>query len=172
MPPAHPFHASRYELRSGGVTGAPVHLRPLSAEIATDMSRALARIDPWARYPYPPDALATYFASGEPHAPRFGVEVGDTVAGVVGLRLELLRGPYLQFLGILPAYQRLGLGSMILDWMEREAGEAARNLWVCAADFNGGALRFYERHGFKRVATLDGLVQDGRDEILLRKRLK
>ncbi len=129
-------------------------------------------MEPWSRYPFSPEALATYFAGGEPHAPRFAVEVGGETAGAIGLRLELLRGPYLQFLGILPAYQRLGLGSLLLQWMEREAGSSARNLWVCAADFNADAQRFYERHGFTRVALLDDLVQDGRDEVLLRKRLK
>jgi ribosomal protein S18 acetylase RimI-like enzyme len=42
---------------------------------------------------------------------------------------------------------------------------------VAASDFNSGALRFYERHGFVRVAALEGLVAEGRSEILLRKRL-
>ena len=41
----------------------------------------------------------------------------------------------------------------------------------CASSFNSNALRFYARHGFERAATLDGLVQDGIDEVLLRKRL-
>ncbi len=51
----------------------------------------------------------------------------------------------------------------------RAAGD--RNLWVCASDFNAAGIMFYERHGFSRVADLDGLVRDGRTEVLLRKRL-
>ena len=156
----------------GANTPIRISLAPIPPETAAHLGRAFAAMEPWSRYPFTPEALTTYFAGGEPHAPRFVVEVNGETAGAIGLRLELLRGPYLQFLGILPAYQRLGLGRLLLDWMEQEAGPATRNLWVCAADFNVDALRFYERHGFKRTAVLDGLVQDGFDEVLLRKRLK
>ena len=52
---------------------------------------------------------------------------------------------------------------------DRGLKHRSRNLWVCASSFNARALRFYERHGFARAATLPGLVADGYDEILLRK---
>ena len=169
---ALPFRAESYEIRSTGPNRPAVRLRPVPSDMALDLGLAFATIDPWASYPYPAETLAAYFAGSEPHAPRFAIEVGGTIAGVVGLRLELLRGPYLQFLGIVPEFQSHGVGGAVLSWMEREAGPSARNLWVCAANFNADALRFYERFGFRRVALLDGLVQDDRDEILLRKRLK
>lgn len=94
------------------------------------------------------------------------------IIGALGLRLDWLRGPYVQFLAVLPANQTRGIGALILAWVERQAlARAERNLWVAASDFNTGALRFYERHGFSRVADLDGLVREGRKEILLRKRI-
>ena len=37
--------------------------------------------------------------------------------------------------------------------------------------FNVDAHRFYRAHGFERVATLEGLLRDGDDELLMRKRL-
>jgi ribosomal protein S18 acetylase RimI-like enzyme len=57
-----------------------------------------------------------------------------------------------------------------MAWFE-SAGlkHGSRNLWVCASSFNARALRFYERQGFTRAATLPGLVANGYDEILLRK---
>lgn len=147
-------------------------LAPLPAAEASRLGAAFAMMDPWARYPYPAQGLATYFATAEPGAPRLALMAGDRVAGVVGLRINWLRGPYLQFLGILPEFQRHGAGGLVLGWLEHEAHTAGeRNLWVCASDFNASGIRFYQRHGFRRVADFEGLVRDGLTEVLLRKRL-
>lgn len=86
--------------------------------------------------------------------------------------LNWLRGPYIQFLGFIPEHQGHGLGTRVLEKLECDArAEGARNLWVAASAFNANALRFYLRHGFERAAVLDGLIQDGIEEVLLRKRL-
>jgi ribosomal protein S18 acetylase RimI-like enzyme len=164
-----PFSADSYTL---GTRAHAICLRTVNHIEAADMGRAFAAMEPWSRYPFPPEALTAYFATSEPHAPRFVIEAGGDVAGAIGIRTELLRGPYLQFLGLLPAFQGRGIGVAILDWIEVEAGPSTRNFWVCASVSNEAAIRFYERHGFQRVAVLDGLVQDGFDELLLRKRLK
>src|SRR4029078_5233315 len=87
--------------------------------------------------------------------------VDDELAGAIGVRRSWLRGPYLQFLGILPVFQRRGIGRVALDWFEGEARAAqAQNLWVAASDFNTRALAFYERSGFRRVAKLADFVFD------------
>lgn len=167
-----PFGLERHDLGCAGRDKAAIAVAPLAAEDADRLGTVFAAMDPWASYPYPASGLAAYFAKSEPSAPRFAILCVDELAGVAGLRLDWLRGPYIQFLGILAPHQGTGLGAAVLDWIEREArASGARNLWVAASDFNGGALRFYERSGFARVAVLDGLVRDGRDEILLRKRL-
>ena len=86
------------------------------------------------------------------------------------MRLNWLRGPHVQFLGILPAFQGGGIGALLLAWIEGQAlGE--RNLWLTVSDFNREARAFYERHGFAVVAPLPGLVRDDRVELLMRKRL-
>lgn len=152
--------------------GAVLTAEPLDAAAAPALGEAFAVIDPWAAYPYPAAALARYLASGTPEAPIFALATEGRAAGALGLRLEWLRGPYIQFLGLLPETQGRGIGRQAMAWVEREARRAgARNLWVAASDFNAGALRFYERHGFSRIADLDGLVRDERTEVLLRKRL-
>jgi GNAT superfamily N-acetyltransferase len=165
------FLAERYELGCCG-SGEQLSLGRLEPGEAEALGAAFAAIDPWASYPYPAAALAAYFANDEPGAPRFSLRAGAGLAGAVGLRIDWLRGPYLQFLGMLPGRQGRGLGKAVLHWIESEARAAAqRNLWVLASDFNAGALRFYEREGFARIAALDALVAEGRAEILLRKRL-
>jgi diamine N-acetyltransferase len=170
---APPFLAERYELEARGQLGERLIMARMLPHEAEALGPALAAIDPWATYPsYPASALSAYLGKDEPGAPRYSLHTGDALAGAVGLRLDWLRGPYLQLLGLLPGYQGCGFGAAVLAWIEREARVAKqRNLWVVASDFNSGALRFYERCGFTRVAALEALVADGCDEILLRKRL-
>lgn len=147
-------------------------LRPLSRDEAQSLGAAFAAMPPWSAYPFSADALAAYLARSEPHAPRRAITCGGEIAGAVGWRLDWLRGPYLQFLGLLSAYQGRGLGEAVLTWLEHEARTAGeRNLWVAVSDFNHGAIRFYARHGYVETARLDDLVRDGRSEILMRKRL-
>lgn len=150
--------------------GRTRRLHPLDPCLADGLGSAFAALSPWADYPYPAASLAAYLSKIEPGAPRYLITSDGATAGAVGLRLDWLRGPYLQFLGLLPAYQGRGLGAEVLSWLEREARAAGqRNVWVAASDFNAGAIRFYARHGFREVARLDDLVRDGRTEVLLRK---
>ena len=152
--------------------GLPLFLTPLRAGDAGRLGTAFAAIDPWASIPYSPAALTSYFAASEPTAPRYAIRAGETLVGALGVRMNWLRGPYIQFLGLFPVGQSQRAGSRVLGWFENEARENSQNnLWVAASDTNTGALRFYRRHGFEPVAGLDGLVSDGRTEILLRKRL-
>jgi ribosomal protein S18 acetylase RimI-like enzyme len=119
---------------------------------------------------YPADRLAAYFAKPAQGLSRYCVKVDGSEVGVVAVRSPWLKGPYLEFLALLPPAQDRGIGSRIMAWLEGTAvEEEARNLWVCASSFNERALRFYARHGFEPVATLPGLVADGYEEILLRK---
>ncbi len=157
----------------GGKPGAPsLVLTGVNADFADKLGRSFAAIDPWARYPYPANALTNYFEGNEANAPRYAVYSDGILAGALGLRHNWLRGPYIQFLGLLPGYQRSGTGWRLLNWCEQEAHSSfARNLWVAASDFNTDAIRFYERFGFVRAAELDGLVRDDRAEVLFRKRL-
>lgn len=147
-------------------------LAALNQAQAEWLGAVFASMDPWLRHGYRASALANYLAKDEAHVRRLGIFAGEVLVGAVGLRLDWMRGPYLQFLGLVPEQQGRGLGQGVLTWLEREARRGGeRNLWVAASDFNNGALRLYERNGFVRVALLNDLVSEGRSEILLRKRL-
>jgi len=152
--------------------GTLLTIEPLQAADGQRLGIVFAGIDPWAAYGYPAAALSSFLSAAEPGATRFALQLGDDLAGAAVIRPGWLRGPYLQFLAIVPAHQGRGLGSALLAWMEREARAAKeRNLWVAASEINSGALRLYERHGFEQTVKLDDLAWDGRAEILMRKRL-
>lgn len=158
--------------------GRSLALAEIVAPIAVPELIALAErivtMEPWRRYDsYTAEGLAGYLGNVEPHAPRFLIRENDDVVGAFGVRRGWLRGPYLQFLAVLPEGQRRGIGSAVLDWLEAEArASGERNLLVLTSAFNVPALAFYERHGFTRVGPLPDLVADGITEILLHKRLR
>jgi diamine N-acetyltransferase len=134
------------------------------------LAKAIVAMPPWSVVNYQAEPMARFLAGSGDGAVRYRVEAGGKEAGAVSVRFPWLKGPYLELLAILPPFQGQGLGASILAWFEQEAlKHNARNLWVCASSFNESALRFYERHGFRQVAKLPGLVVDGYDEILLRK---
>ncbi len=166
-----PFSFARHDAGRSR-SGETVTLKPLDPALAPGLAARFAAMDPWAAYGYRAAALARYFAGGTSEAPVLAIMADGQLVGAIGLRLEWLLGPYIQILGLLPDAQASGIGSLVMDWAEREARRSgARNLWVAASATNAGALRFYERHGFTRAAELDGLVRDDRTEVLLRKRL-
>ncbi len=147
----------------------PAVLAPLAPDAAAGLGEAIARIDPWAHMSYPAAALIAYLQTADPAARKLAILVDGQTVGAVAIRSPWLKGPYLEFLALLPPHQGHGIGGRILRWMEAQAGDA-RNLWVVASDFNTRAIAFYERHGFRRTAALPGLAADGFTEILLRKR--
>lgn len=164
------FDQAGYELASIG--GAALTLSRLSEADARRLATFFGAMDPWAAYGYSGAALGDFLSASEPGAPRFALTLDATVVGAAVIRTAWLRGPYLQFLALVPEAQGRGIGTALLTWLERQARVAGeRNLWVAASQINADAIRFYERHGFVPVAELDGLAYDERTEILFRKRL-
>ena len=154
------------------LSGEEVILAPMPAAETDRLGSVFSAIEPWSRYPFSQDALTRHLSMVEPGAPRYLIRVGGDAAGTLTVRLNWLGGPYLQFLAVVPAHQKNGIGALALHWFEDAARkEKARNLWVAASDFNAGAIRFYERHGFQRAALIDNLIADGLNEVLLRKKL-
>ena len=152
--------------------GARVFLAPMTPATAQMLGAAFSQIDPWVRYPLSAAGLGAHLGALEASAPRYVLRLGETPCGAVCLRVNWFSGPYVQFLGIVPGHQGQSLGSCVLTWLEAAArAQGVRNIWVAASDFNTGAIRLYERHGFVRVALVDNLVCDGLNEVLMRKRL-
>jgi ribosomal protein S18 acetylase RimI-like enzyme len=128
-------------------------------------------MEPWADYGMTADQLARFLSAEEPDCSRRAIRLGEDLAGVIVVRSPWLHGPYLQFLGVLPAWQGLGLGQAALAWLAAEAPAGTRNLWLCVSAFNTRALTFYQRNGFEPAATLAALAADHVDEILMRRAL-
>ncbi len=82
------------------------------------------------------------------------------------------RSPYLRLIGVRPDAASSGIGSALLDEMERRSAEAADDLFLLVSDFNEAAQRFYQRHGFEQIGEVSGFVLPDVTELIFRKRLK
>jgi diamine N-acetyltransferase len=170
-PVSNPYAWARHEL---GVLsdGAALVLEPMTVDAAQVLGPAVAAIDPWKRYGFDGTALARGFETTGDGAVRFQVRVDGALAGVLIVRSPWLTGPYLQMLALLPGFSGRGVGAIVLRWFEDTARAGnARNIWLCVATFNEDAQRLYQRHGFELVGMLPDLLQDGVDEMMMRKKV-
>jgi len=168
--PTRPAYGGRqYEL---AVAGAAATLDEITPRDAALLGAAFAAMEPWSGYGMSAEALASFLARAEPGYARFAIRLGSVLAGAIVVRETWLLGPYLQFLGLLPGHQGRGLGKAALEWMASQAPWGTRNLWLCVTASNTRARVFYERHGFEHAALLCDLVAAGKDEVLMRRRMR
>lgn len=98
-------------------------------------------------------------------------EAGE-VAGYAGLR-EVDGTVDVQTIAVVPAHQRRGLGTTLLDALIDVARRRrAREILLEVRADNEPAIAFYQRHGFQRIARRRGYYAGGRiDGLVLRRRL-
>lgn len=145
--------------------------RTISTEDAELLSASLAASQPWLTLCVTAPALRNYLLREDDGLYRYAVYVNQQLVGVICLRHPWLRGSYIELLGLMEAYRGQGIGTQLLAWAESEARQQGNNLWLLTSAFNQQALQFYQRHGFKQVGLIEGLVHADYDELLLRKRL-
>jgi GNAT superfamily N-acetyltransferase len=101
--------------------------------------------------------------------------VGEPPSGFAWLTFapRMLNGAaYLRLLLVAEGVLGAGLGTRLLLAAEREARERANHLYLLCTTDNTSARRFYERHGYRHVGELPGLVWPDLDEALYHKPLR
>ncbi len=151
-----------------------VALKPLEADARELLARGLSGMSPWRDYQLAKQDLNSFLGAQEPGAERYAIFVGEAVVGAVIIWPNWLRGPYLQFLGLLEDHQGQGIGGLVLGWLESIAlkKKGSRHVWILVSDFNLRARAFYQRHGYEEISPIPDVVRDGMVEVLLRKRLR
>jgi GNAT superfamily N-acetyltransferase len=82
------------------------------------------------------------------------------------------RSPYLRLIGLHPGQVGAGLGTKLLDEIERMAAAVADDLFLLVSDFNEGAQRFYKRQGYEQIGAIPAYVVPDVTELIFRKRLR
>ena len=151
---------------------AEFRLSAMNPAWAAELGDGLAQIDPWQRLGYSAQALTRYLGGLGQGRHAIVVLSGDAPAACLTVRPNWLRGPLLELLAVLPAFQGCGLGKQLIAWLvEQTLREKHGNLWTISSEFNTTAQAFYRREGFELAGTLPDLICPSETEVLLRLRL-
>jgi ribosomal protein S18 acetylase RimI-like enzyme len=152
-----------------------VTVRPILPGEVASLAGALASLPLLRRYGRAAGALAGDLAAALARGER--LLVADAGGGLRGLAWFLPAGTfalggYLRLVAVLPGSQGSGVGAALLAAFEAEVAAASRHAFLLVSDFNEGAQRFYERHGYARCGALPGLVLPEVAELVYWKRLR
>jgi len=91
---------------------------------------------------------------------------------IVGFALLTMHGTfigYLQSIYVSPEWRGNGVGSELMDYVERRILSETPNVFICVSSFNQRVQRLYERRNYEVVGELRNWIVPGHSEILLRK---
>lgn len=131
---------SRFALRPAGLSDMPVVAR-LNRHVRSVCLPYLPNLHT------PEEDLAFFQERVFPASEVWLAEAGAELIGFAGARLDWLDHLYVD-----PAWHGQGVGSALLSAVRRS--RTALNLWTFQN--NAQARRFYERQGFRLIATTDG----------------
>jgi len=114
--------------------------------LAAQKYRGVIPADRWHEPYMSGDELASEIAAG---VKFWGAEVDTTLAGIMGVQqvldVDLIRHAY-----VLPAFQRQGIGGLLLKQLcSRSSRSIMIGTWAAAS----WAIGFYQRHGFELVGA-------------------
>ena len=146
--------------------------RVSTASPATARAQAawIAAIEPWKGLGYTAAGLGRYLARKARARGVLIVREGrKEPLGLAVVDDGVLLGGFIALLAVRPEAAGQGLGAALVEDARVRVGRLRRWMYTSADGNNRGALRFYERLGFRRVGRLPDLIRTGRVEILLRR---
>ena len=147
----------------------PPKVRAYAAQDRAAVVAMLTGRDPWQRLGYTADDWQRLLMPPLRDREGWVLEHAGQPAGIAIVRLQFLRGDYLELFAIAPGAEHRGLGRALLAEVERRVFARTGNLFVCVSDFNHPARRVYARNGYQQVGVLADLIVPGSAELLLRK---
>jgi GNAT superfamily N-acetyltransferase len=128
------------------------------------LGRLLAPLPLFAAYELTAELLTHRWTQGLER--KDGMLVAEADQAPVGLCWFLregtfANGAYLRTLAVAPGEQSRGTGAALLEAFENACGAPAGGWFLLASDFNDGAHRFYQRHGYAEVGRLPGFGKPG-----------
>lgn len=150
-------------------------IRPLAQGDIPALAAALSRLPLLKRYRLDPGRFADDLVMALERGDGLLVEERDQRARGLAWLVRagtFGAGGYLKLLAVVPEATGEGIGAVLLAAFEAEVARESRHAFLLVSDFNDGAQRFYERHGYARVGELPGFVLPEVAEVVYWKRLR
>lgn len=95
--------------------------------------------------------------------------VDEEVAAFVLLNMQGAFVGYIQTVCVAPEWRGKGIGSQLMNFVEKRIFSETPNVFICVSSFNPDAQRLYQRLGYEVIGELRDYIIAGHSEILLRK---
>jgi len=95
--------------------------------------------------------------------------IGDEIVGFTILTMHGAFVGYLQSVCVALQWRGKGIGSKLMDYVEKRILSETPNVFICVSSFNERVQKLYERRGYEVVGELKNWIVPGHSEILLRK---
>ncbi|KFE67615.1 GNAT family N-acetyltransferase [Hyalangium minutum] len=139
-------------------------IRPATPADLSALGTALAPLSLFQAYGLTAAALTQRFEAALQRGE--GLLLAELEGAPVGVCWFITRGAfgtgaYLRTLAVKEGLQGKGLGVELLRGYEDGSGDPPGGWFLLASDFNTGAHRFYERHGYREVGLLPDFAAKG-----------
>jgi ribosomal protein S18 acetylase RimI-like enzyme len=138
--------------------------RKSGAETCANM---MANSEPWITLRRDYDASLKNLT--DPSKEVYLALVGDEIVGFTVLNMQGAFVGYIQSVCVAPQWRNKGIGSHLMDFLEKRIFSETPNAFICVSSFNRGVQRLYERRGYEVIGELKDFIVPGHSEILLRK---
>lgn len=78
--------------------------------------------------------------------------------------------PYLRLIAVDEKFRGRRVGSLLLEAFEENTGYVGRDYLLLVSDFNEGAIRLYEKHGYEQRGSLPDFARPGITELIMVKK--
>jgi ribosomal protein S18 acetylase RimI-like enzyme len=162
-------------MTAGYNTGMECLIRPMIAADMPKLAAWMVETPLWKRYDLIVEKAVANFEAGLSRADW--LIVAESGRQALGFAWAIPKGafgrsPYLRLIGVHPENAGAGVGTKLLDEIERMAAAVSNDLFLLVSDFNHDAQRFYMRQGYVQIGAIPAYVVPGVTELIFRKRLR
>ncbi len=159
---------------------AAIAIRPMQPTDIGAVTGLVLATPLWQRHGVEGTAFAARLAQGLDAAATILVAVAkrsedapEEIAGFLWYVVDgaFVRSGYIMLIGIAAAWQRRGIGRLLMDAAENELFCQVADVFLLVSDFNEPAHRFYKKLGYAQVGVIPDYVTPGIAELIYRKRV-